>query len=261
MKTSIHLLTWKGYASDQKTPFNLAQSLEEVRASGYEGIEVGGGEAILGKPGDFLKMTESFGLKIAACSTSVTYNPWLPNTKAYRADMRYAAELGVKIMMTCGGFNFRKRRNQYPADYDLFGQNLGAAIRFADKNGLQIAFHPHVGSIVETAAETALLLKRIPDLKFCVDTAHLEAAGDDAVKFIRRFGRKIIYTHIKDYDQRKNVFTELGRGNSRLDVGLCLDALRKTGYDGWLTVELDKTFRTPLKSARISRRYLKKHGF
>ena len=94
-----------------------------------------------------------------------------------------------------------------------------------------------------------------------MDTAHLEASGDDALAFIRRFGRKIIYTHIKDYDVKKNVFTELGRGNTRLDVGQCLKALKKTGYDGWLTVELDKTFRTPLESARISRRYLKKHGF
>ena len=164
MKTSIHILTWKGYAQEQKIPFNLPQCLEEVRDAGYEGVEVGGGEAVLGKPDEFLNLTEKLGLEIAAYSCSVTYNPWPPNVKAYQADMRYAARLGVKTIMTCGGFNYYTRRNQYAADYDLFGKSLGAALKFAHKTGLEIAFHPHAGSIVETGKEAALLLKRIPDL-------------------------------------------------------------------------------------------------
>jgi len=250
-----------GYAKEKGIPFDMKKCLDEVRASGYEGIETGGGEAVLGKPSEFLKLTRDANLEICSYASGVTYNPWPPNTKSYQADMRYAAELGVKIMMICGGFNHYGRRNQYAADYDIFGDNLGRAMTFAHKLGLEIAYHPHKGCIVETGDETALLLKRLPKLKLCVDIAHLEASGDDAVKFIHRFGKKIISTHIKDYDVKKNVFTELGRGNTRLDVGKCLSALKKVGYKGWLCVELDKTFRTPLQSAQISRRYLQKHGF
>lgn len=261
MKTAIHIGTWIGYSTEKKEPINLQKILEEIRATGYDGVEVGGGEERLGTPKDFLKLTEKAGLEICAYDSGVSYNPWPPNTKAYQADMKFAVALGVKIMMVCGGFNYYGRRNQYAADYDLFGKNLGAAVKFAHKLGLEVAFHPHKGCIVETAAETALLLKRVPDLKLCVDTAHLEAAGDDAAKFIQRYGKKIIYTHIKDYDVKKNVFTELGKGNTRLDVSQCLKGLKKAGYDGWLSVELDKTFRTPVESAQISRRYLKKHGF
>ena len=261
MKTSIQILTWIGYAKEHNLPFNLQRCLEEIRTAGYEGIEVGGGETRLGKPEVFLKQTKALGLEISAYASSVTYNRWPTNTKAYRADMRYAAALGVKIMMVCGGFNFYGRRNQYAADYDVFGQNLGTALQYAHQLGLAIAFHPHRGCIVETGDEMALLLKRLPKLKICVDLAHLEATGDDALKFISRFGRQIIYTHIKDYHVKKNIFTELGRGNSRLNVGQCLHALQKIHYDGWLTVELDKTFQTPLKSAQISRKYLKQFGY
>jgi inosose dehydratase len=260
MKTAIHLGTWVGYAQKQKMPFDLEASLKEIRDCGYDAVEVGGGEKILGTPAEFLKKTRAAGLEIAAYDSGVSYNPWPPNTADYQADMRYAKALGVKTVMVCGGFNYFARRTQYPADYDLFGKNLAAALRFARKLGLEIAFHPHRGCIVETGAETALLLKRIPSLKLCIDTAHLEACGDDSVKFIRRFGKKIIHTHIKDYDVKKNVFTELGKGRSNLKVDACLRELKKVRYPGWICIELDETFRTPLESAQISRRYLQKHG-
>lgn len=255
------MLTWQGYAENRKTPFDLDACLREIRAAGYDGVEAGGGEAVLGTPEEFLQKTHAHALEIAAYGTGVTYNPYPPNTASYQADMHYAKALGVKRMMVCGGFNFYGRRNQYPADYDLFGGNLAAALRFARKLGLEIAFHPHRGCIVETGDETSLLLKRVPSLGICVDIAHLAACGDDAVKFIRRFGKKIIHTHIKDYDGKKNVFTELGNGRSRLKVDACLRELKRVRYSGWLSVELDQTFRTPLESAQISRRYLKKHGF
>ena len=52
MKTSIQLGTWMGYAKEKGTPFDMKKCLEEVRASGYEGVETGGGEATLGKPAE-----------------------------------------------------------------------------------------------------------------------------------------------------------------------------------------------------------------
>ncbi len=231
MKTSIQILTWLGYCKEKKAPFHLGKCLEEVCAAGYEGIEISGEKALLGSPAKLLKLTRDSGLQISAYASDVSYNPWLPNTKAYQADMRYASELGAKIMMICGGFNYYGRRNQYSADYDLFGRNMATALAFAHHLGLEIAFHPHRGCIVETAAETALLMKRVPKLKLCVDTAHLEASGDNAVKFIRRFGKGIIYTHIKDYDVKRNVFTELGGPRQ---IQSRLDPMPRGSRKGWL---------------------------
>ncbi|HYW88655.1 MAG TPA: TIM barrel protein [Chloroflexota bacterium] len=57
---------------------------------------------------------------------------------------------------------------------------------------------------------------------------------------------------------RQGVFTELGRGC--LDVPGLLGALRDTGYDGWLMIELDSTWLPPAESARTSREYLRSLG-
>ncbi len=76
MKTSIQLGTWMGYAKEKGIPFDMKKCLEEVRASGYEGIETGGGQDTLGKPADFLKLTRAAGLEICSYASGVTYNPW-----------------------------------------------------------------------------------------------------------------------------------------------------------------------------------------
>ncbi len=262
MKTAINTCTWGGYTKFLGRKLKAADFLRDAAEAGYDGVEIGGGEEFLGTPKECRKRVESLGLEIAAYSASVTYNPYRPNTVRYEKAMRYAAELGVELLMVCGGFNPTPRRTMYPFDYDMFAGNLGRAMKYAKKLGLTIAFHPHRGCVVETIRETGEMVKRLPDMKICVDIAHLEASGEDAAKFIRTFKKKIVYTHVKDYHWKNDTFIELGKGDGKLDVADCVGELRKTKYDGWLTVELDKKWsgknpRTPLRSARMCRQYLR----
>ena len=262
MKVAINSCTWGAYAGFTKVPLTAEHFFAEAVEAGYAGVEVGGGRNFLGSPSDCLKLAKRHGLELAAYGTSVTYNPWKPNTDAYRADIEYAADLGVKMLMVCGGFMPVQRRNTYDFDYDMFAGNLSALIRYAAKYKIVAAFHPHRGCIVETVEEAAKMVKRLKALKFCVDTAHLEGAGSDALKFINTYGKRCVYAHIKDFRWDTGAFTELGKGKSKLNVADCVAALRKKGAVEWLCVELDKKFegdkpRTPLESAKISRRYLK----
>jgi len=259
MRVSISIMTWNSFSKEHKKKGKLSEIFKEVSMTGYEGVEIGGNEDNLGSPESLKKLLKKYNLEIAGFATSVTYNPYKPNTLAYRKSMRYASKIGAKLMMICGGFLPNQRRNTYSFDYDMFAENLYKAILFAKELGLNCAYHPHRGCIVETIKETKEMIKRIPELQLCPDIAHLEAVGEDAVKFIKKFKKRIIYIHLKDYSWKKDVFTELGKGDSKLDVSECVKELQRIGYNGWLTVELDKTFRTPYESAKISRRYLKKY--
>jgi inosose dehydratase len=262
MKAAINSCTWGAYAQFTKTTLTAEHFFAEAAEAGYAGVEVGGGEGFLGKPEQCLKLAEKHGLQIAAYGTSVTYNPWPPNTQAYKADIDYAAQLGVKTLMVCGGFMPVQRRRTFEFDYDMFAGNFGALMKAAAKRGIAAAFHPHRGCIVETQDEAQKMVKRLKDIVFCVDTAHLEGAGSDALKFIRTFGKRCVYSHLKDFRWDTQEFTELGKGKSKLNVAACVKELGKQGSCEWLCVELDKRFsgekpRTPLQSAKISRAYLK----
>lgn len=263
LPVAINPCTWNGYAKHTGVAFDWKQFVREAAAAGYAGIEFGGTPM---PPREARAFVQDHGLQICAYGLNVFYDPRWKGAKDYRAGIEYAAELGVKTLMTCGGFMGNNRRTTYAFDYDRFAENLGGAVAYAKKHGLTIAFHNHRGCIVETIAEMREMTRRLPDMRICVDIAHLEACGVDAPRFVRAFKDRIIHTHIKDYSWRRDSFVELGKGDGTLDVAETVRTLIRCGYRGWLCVELDKKFagaapRTPLHSARMCRRYLQRHGW
>jgi inosose dehydratase len=263
MHVAINPCTWAGYVKHTGTTFDWQQFVRDAAAAGYAGIEFGGTPL---PPRDARAFVASCGLEICAYGLNVLYDLRWKGAKDYRRGIEYAAELGVKTLMTCGGFMGNNRRTTYAGDYDKFAENLGGAMAYARKLGCEIAFHNHRGCIVETIAETKEMTKRLPALKLCVDIAHLEASGEDALTFITTFHERIIHTHIKDYSWKKDSFIELGKGDGTLDVAATVRALARAGYRGWLCVELDKNWArvprpAPLQSALQCRRYLRAIGY
>jgi inosose dehydratase len=161
------------------------------------------------------------------------------------------------------------------AEWDVLAERVCQAAETAGQFGLEPVFHPHVGTWVETRADIEQLLQRAPRLKLVLDVGHALYASVDPLEVVRSYSERIAYIHLKDVDAdvladvrhhklgfedaiRRRIFTELGRG--LLDVPAFLATLRDVGYDGWLMVEQDSTWLTPVESARASRDYLRSLG-
>ena len=95
---------------------------------------------------------------------------------------------------------------------------------------------------------------KFSSVNLCPDSAHISLGGTDNLKVIDSFFYRINYFHLKDLTDKG--FVELGEGSLPLDK--IVNLLKKKGYNGWLTVELDASEKTPLESAKISRAYLEK---
>jgi sugar phosphate isomerase/epimerase len=87
------------------------------------------------------------------------------------------------------------------------------------------------------------------------------------VDVFEKYADRIKYVHLKDWDPTLppevsgqggtavlKDFVELGQG--RVNLKGCIDILRRSGYDGWLTIELDYTRRTAWESVEMSKDYL-----
>ncbi|WP_240730923.1 TIM barrel protein [Deinococcus sp. S9] len=149
------------------------------------------------------------------------------------------------------------------------------------ETGLRTVFHHHCGGYIETPDEIETFLRRTdPDLVGLVfDTGHYlyGSGGSDpqtVLEGLTRFQDRIWYVHFKDmsaevaararqagltYQQAvgAGVFCELGRGV--VPFPRVLDALRQSGYHGWITVEQDVLpgMGEPFVSARANREYLR----
>jgi inosose dehydratase len=178
-------------------------------------------------------------------------------------DARRRSEAGH--VNPAGGLNDEQWRSLSDGLNEL-GDRLGP-------QGVQVVFHNHVGTYVETEDETARLLDETdPQLvSWCFDCGHLAYGGGDNLAMLARYGNRIGYVHIKDLDQaileqakahgwsfaqalKSYIFAPLGEGAARIpDV---VEKLRLADYDGWLVIEQDTTPGDPTETARKNREYL-----
>ncbi|MGE3812373.1 MAG: sugar phosphate isomerase/epimerase family protein [Candidatus Nanopelagicales bacterium] len=144
-------------------------------------------------------------------------------------------------------------------------EQLGAAAELVKAEGVTPALHPHVGTWVETEAETRAVLEAIPAdvLRFGPDTGHLTWAGANTVGLLKDYASRIAGIHIKDlfseaarrgreerlpYQQAvlQPLWTEPGTGD--VDFDELFDALGDD-FSGWTLIEVDRGNRpTPEES-------------
>ena len=133
----------------------------------------------------------------------------------------------------------------------LAGLELVDAI--CDEFGLTQVLHPHVDTLIETAAEVDRFLNG-SGVKFCLDTGHLFIGGADPVVLANKFRDRVGLVHLKDVDgavaQRlyadeltlmtataAGLFPTAGTGD--VPIAATIAALEAAWYDGWYVLEQD----------------------
>ena len=101
----------------------------------------------------------------------------------------------------------------------------------AAQSGVTIAVEDLPRSCLGRDSREILELTSVDDrLRVCLDTNHLLRKDEDLPAFIRAVGKKIITTHISDYDFINERHWLPGEGT--VDWSAVLDALEEIGYEG-----------------------------
>ena len=118
------------------------------------------------------------------------------------------------------------------AKLDASASFLGELADFADTFGAVIAVENLPRTCLgKNSAEILRLTAANDKLRVCFDTNHL--LGEDIPTFIRNVGRKIITTHVSDYDFVNERHWLPGEGKA--DWSAVYNTLQEVGYEGvWL---------------------------
>jgi inosose dehydratase len=149
------------------------------------------------------------------------------------------------------------RRPRLPdGEFPAYGRKLTALAEWMAGEGVAMAFHHHMGTIVETQREVDLLMAHAgPAVGLLFDTGHLVYAGADPLEVARRHGSRINHVHCKDIrpevlkrarqqDQSfldailDGVFTVPGDG--MIDFHAVARRLADAEYEGWVVVEAEQ---------------------
>ena len=177
------------------------------------------------------------------------------------------------VKINCGSrpADIDGRRSDYCREMATAFNEIG---RRTTDMGMKFGVHAHLGSAFQVREE----VDRVMDLAdpkhvfFVCDTGHVTMAGMDPVELTRTYGSRIIEYHIKDtapehkggfkgtltepYNTRPDnrIFFELGKGG--VDFQAIKALLDGHNWEGWWTVELDRTGTTAKESCAIAKKYL-----
>lgn len=140
--------------------------------------------------------------------------------------------------------------------WDEFGSKLTRVADYLRGEGLRMAYHHHLGTVVESQADLGRFLKHTgPSVGLTVDTGHAALGGIDALALIHEQPQRVTHVHCKDV--RSSIFKQVkaeGRsflngviggmftvpGDGDLKFGRVMQALAQIGYAGWIIVEAEQ---------------------
>lgn len=254
----------------------LETCLAEARLAGYAGIELGHKfprEAAALAP--VLARHElalvsgwysSALLERDAAAEWTAIQPHLALLKALGCSVLILAET-TRAVHGDRGVGLSHRPVLADTDWPRFADRLTALAQAMQAEGLTVAYHHHMGTVVQSEAEIHRLMELTgPALTLLLDTGHATFAGADPVALARRYRGRISHVHCKDV--RTPVMDEARRGDwsfldsvvagvftvpgdGAVDFPAVLGEL--PGYTGWLVVEAeqDPAKANPLVYARL----------
>jgi inosose dehydratase len=279
VRIGINPLTWTNDDMPElgaETP--LETCLAEARLAGFEGIELG--NKFPRSPEVLAPILARHGLALVSgwYGSRLLERDVDAEMAAAEPHIALLSALGCRVMVHAEvtgsvhgqrGTPLSRRPVLDPPGFARLADRLAEMGRRLAARGLTLAYHHHMGTVIETAAEVDRLMAATgPEVGLLLDTGHLTFAGDDPAAVAARHAARIVHVHCKDVRAPvaaaarradlsfldavlAGVFTVPGDG--AVDFAAVLAPLARAGYAGWLVVEAeqDPAKAHPLTYARM----------
>jgi sugar phosphate isomerase/epimerase len=259
--------------------YAFAEALRIVREAGYEGFEM-----MLDTPHAFPahltpEKIDTLRAEIAASGLAISnfnafmmgavgdfHHPsWVEADPALRRQRIEHTKAACRVARALGGDQLSTEPGgpvegmSHEAAWGLFKQGLAEVLPVAAETRVKVLVEPEPGLLIEKADPMAQLLDEVPDpwLGLNFDLGHFVVVGEDPAALIRRFGRRIDHVHLEDIGADRRHY-HMVPGDGIVDFRAVFEALRETGYGGWVTVELYPYLQNPGEVAKRALDYLKK---
>ncbi|MCR5277900.1 MAG: TIM barrel protein, partial [Lachnospiraceae bacterium] len=164
-------------------------------------------------------------------------------------------------------------------EWKLLCDGLNKLGRVAKERGIDLTFHHHMGTVVQTESEVDYMMEHTDPEYFSLlfDSGHFAYCGVDPVVMVKRYADRIKHVHLKDI--RPDVVEKVKRENLSFLQGVregaftvpgdgCVDfdsifkVLEETGYKGYMLVEAeqDPAKANPLEYAIKARKFIREHA-
>ncbi|MFD1881209.1 myo-inosose-2 dehydratase [Paracoccus pacificus] len=158
-----------------------------------------------------------------------------------------------------------------------FGAKVEAFAAYLAGQGITLAYHHHMGTVVESPEEIdAFMAATGPATHLLFDAGHCAFGGGDPARVLAKHAARVAHFHAKNIRRpvteqvrrtgmsflqavKAGAFTVPGDPEGAIDFVPLLRILADAGYDGWLVIEAeqDPVLRNPLEYQSMGLRALK----
>lgn len=266
------------------------QCVSEMALAGFTGSEVG--NKYPKDPAVLKPALELRGIEIcnAWFSTFLISKPYEETEAEFEKHVAFLAAMGAKVVgvseqsystqgiQTQPVFEGKYVMNDH--EWDLLCDGLNRLGKLSlEKYGVALTFHHHMGTVVQTAAETDRLMEGTDPalVSLLFDSGHFAYCGEDPVEQVRKHAKRIKHVHLKDIRPdvvarvreeglsflegvRQGAFTIPGDGCVEFDP--IFKILAENGYEGYMVVEAeqDPAKANPLEYAIRARKFIREHS-
>lgn len=265
------------------------QCVSEMALAGFTGSEVG--NKYPRDPAVLKPMLELRGIEIcnAWFSTFLISRPYAQTEAAFKEHVAFLAAMGAKVVgvseqsYSTQGIQsqpvFEGKYEMNDAQWDALCDGLNRLGRLSlEEYGVALTFHHHMGTVVQSAAETDRLMAGTDPtyVSLLFDSGHFAYCGENPTELVRRYTKRIKHVHLKDIRPevvakvrenrwsflegvRQGAFTIPGDGCVEFDpIFACL---AESGFEGYMVVEAeqDPAKANPLEYAIRARKFIREH--
>lgn len=265
----------------------LKQCLDETAKIGFDGIEKGhkfpttpeGLKAEL-EPRNLFFISGWHSLNLLTRSIE-------EEKASIKPALEFLQEMGSNIIITCETSNTVHGQNSTALDkrpiladshWLAFGHALTELADYASSFGISLAYHHHMGTIVQTETEIDRLMEVTgPSVKLLLDTGHCWYGGGDPANVAHKHMDRVAHIHVKNIRPkivdavweeklsflegvRRGTFTVPGDPDGVIDFEPVLKLAADHDYSGWLVIEAeqDPDVYNPFDYQNMGLSYLKK---
>ena len=205
--------SWGVWFPDDPQQVPWHRFLDEAAASGYEWIELGPYGYL---PTDAEQLRDELGRRDLRLSGGAVFAGLHRGKEALDAaveeclvEARLLTALGARhLVLLPEGYSDLDGAITQPIDLtaeqwgDLTSQMSTLARLLRDETGVELVFHPHADSHVDTQERVVRFLEDTdPEtVQLCLDTGHISYCGGDNVAIIQAFPERVGYVHLKQVD-------------------------------------------------------------
>lgn len=160
------------------------------------------------------------------------------------------AELGAPHITTEPGGPIAPGQTRADA-LNVFVEALKPLAEHAHKVGVMLLIEPEPGLLIETTDQYLEVAERLnaPSIGLNFDVGHAFCMSEDLPVQVAKMAKHTRHYHFEDIAATR-VHHHLVPGMGVIDFAAVIAAIKKTGYDGWLTVELYPSVDDPDTAAK-----------